>query len=465
MAIGYMVADMVDFAFFFDPNVLRFCDLDLQEVTNFGAMEHLPHLIAIDPDLLSKGWKYQLARHRNAGSTNSVNISGNPNMRAVIFGLGIPGNDPSKSLVVQAGQVKNVFQCNFKKLAPGTPLGSANIGIGVKTNGGLGGGYQPKFGYGSLFLWYRNVATSSDNRQVRPHLFLYRSGSSVVTNAASNVESTMATLNGVFNSGTLPASTTILDTIGNFTSGTGVLSNDNITSYGFIYSTDSVAFSTTEFSNTITIEGNSYPAPTSAEIAAGEFSRGGYDFNIIMTNNSRSLEFLNYVALLSDLLSNQKYYVWSYMQYRFETSDVFPAVGNIISFTTFATANIRIIDTGYSKVGIDSCAISNVNLSFCENEKVNLITSDDLNTNNDEFKIYPNPATNGSKITISLKLQDNEQPYATVYIFDLTGKMIRTHYLTNHSTEVVVDLASGTYVIRIRTKSGKEFVEKIIIQK
>jgi len=96
-------------------------------------------------------------------------------------------------------------------------------------------------------------------------------------------------------------------------------------------------------------------------------------------------------------------------------------------------------------------------------------TNPDETTNTDlysaEFKIYPNPVINGSIVTFQLKLGDNELPDAIAYIFDMTGKVVRTYHLTNYSTEVPLDFAPGSYVVKGITKTGREFVEKIIIKK
>jgi len=82
-----------------------------------------------------------------------------------------------------------------------------------------------------------------------------------------------------------------------------------------------------------------------------------------------------------------------------------------------------------------------------------------------KLKIYPNPVINDNKVTFQLQLANNELPDATAYIFDITGKMVGTYHLTNYSTEVIVDFISGIYIVKVRTKNGKEFVEKMIIQK
>jgi hypothetical protein len=81
-----------------------------------------------------------------------------------------------------------------------------------------------------------------------------------------------------------------------------------------------------------------------------------------------------------------------------------------------------------------------------------------------ELVIYPNPTTNGTNITISLKLPDGEQPMATATLYDMTGKKVATYSLTDYQTQIAVNFATGTYVMKISTVGGKEFIEKLIIK-
>jgi len=82
-----------------------------------------------------------------------------------------------------------------------------------------------------------------------------------------------------------------------------------------------------------------------------------------------------------------------------------------------------------------------------------------------KFKIYPNPARSGSKVTLQLKSWNYDILDATACIFDMTGKIIDMYHLTNCLTEIAVDFAPGSYMVKVNMKNGKEFVEKVIIQK
>jgi hypothetical protein len=50
-------------------------------------------------------------------------------------------------------------------------------------------------------------------------------------------------------------------------------------------------------------------------------------------------------------------------------------------------------------------------------------------------------------------------------MYNATGQLVNTYQITDYSTKIKVDVAAGVYMIKVNTVSGKEFVEKIIIQK
>jgi hypothetical protein len=329
-AIGYMKVDMIAFAFFYDPSILRLCNPDYTEVTTFGPLPTNPAIL--DADLTAKNWLC-FGTHKDVGTSFiSRNVSGHESMRAILLDLGCPNVTENLLFSVEEGKVKSVFEVHFKKVTTNKALENVNIGIGVKTSPIA---YQPKFGYDGLFLWYKDVFSSSDYRIINQELFLYRSGSSVTTDAASDVLTTTAQLNGTFLQGNLPASITILDTTGTALSGKGKLNRDTVRQYGFIYSLDNVNLSISEFSDSIKIGTTYYAVPTDAEILAGIFTRGQYDFNIIIVNDNEGVNETSYYSTsLSGLTPNQQYYAWAYMHYTFETSDIFQAVGNKITFTT-----------------------------------------------------------------------------------------------------------------------------------
>ncbi|MDL2242898.1 T9SS type A sorting domain-containing protein, partial [Bacteroidales bacterium OttesenSCG-928-K03] len=94
-----------------------------------------------------------------------------------------------------------------------------------------------------------------------------------------------------------------------------------------------------------------------------------------------------------------------------------------------------------------------------------IIPNDGSDIQSANLIVYPNPSQTGSIVTILLELPSDEEPIADAYIFDVNGKKLYEYKLVSHSTKVRIDVASGTYFLRVYTKSGSELVEKIIVQK
>ena len=390
-AVGYMKANMLSFAFFYDPNVLRLCDQNFKPVEVFNDLQK--HTAVLSPELTANGWDHW-GSHKNVGSSFILNnVSGHQFMRAIWYDMVYSGINPNNLFVVDSGRVKEILYCTFKKQNEGTPLVNDAIGIGVKTTAVGSNLYQPKFGYDGLFLWYRQTDVSSDNRIINPELFLYRSGSSVKTKPATDVGPSIATLNGTFYQGTLPVSETILDTTGTVREWTGRLHHDIVKQYGFIYSLNDVKLSIDEFSDLLKIGDNYYPVPNASEINAQTFTRGDngeYVFYIAMVdNNNGVLDSLHYSKSITGLLPHESYFAWSYKHYSFETSDVYQSVGERITFTS------------------DYCVALNIGTVFTVNEPVceqptgeiqMFVTggsgSYEFSVNGGDYKTYPNDIIN-----------------------------------------------------------------------
>ena len=331
-AIGYMKADMITFAFFYDPEVLKLCDTNYKVIDAFGLLQIHPE--RLNAGLTAKSWSSYTTHKEKGISFISRNLSGHQSMRAVLVETGCPILTEERLFVVEAGRVEDVFEVSFRKVVTAQKLVNENIGIGAKTTPIA---YQPKFGHDGYFLWYKDVLMSSDKKDIDPNLFLYRSGSSVSTGNADDPTSTTVQLYGSFKQGAplLPPSTSILDTTENETSGKGKLNHDTVKSYGFIYSLDNVTLSIAEFSDSLKIGDTYYNVPTAIEIAAGTFSRGIYNFYIkIVDDNDGVADELGYNTTITGLIPDNQYYAWAYMHYNFETSDLFQAVGERITFTT-----------------------------------------------------------------------------------------------------------------------------------
>jgi len=91
------------------------------------------------------------------------------------------------------------------------------------------------------------------------------------------------------------------------------------------------------------------------------------------------------------------------------------------------------------------------------------IPNDGIVSETSSLTIYPNPAQN--KVNFLLKLPPGIDTEADACIFDMNGKLVHQFKITAALTEETLEVASGTYSVRVITTNGNEFIEKIIIQK
>ena len=451
-AVGYMKANMLSFAFFYDPYVLRLADQSFEPIEEFDDLQG--HSAVLSPDLTTKGW-HLWGSHKKPGTSFILsNVSGHQSMRAIWYDMAYSGINPNNLFQVDSGKVQHILYCTFKKQITSKPLENEDIGIGVKTTVLGSGLYQPKFGYDGLFLWYRQTTVSNDNRIINPELFLFRSGSTVKTESVSDPGPSFATLNGSFTQGTLPISETILDTTGTVRTGTGRLHHDIVGKYGFIYSLADVDLTIDDFSNLLKIGSDTYPVPTAGEIAAKTFTRGSHLFHIeIVDDNEGTLPSLNYNKTVTGLLPQENYYVWAYKQYSFETSDVFQSVGNRIPFVT------------------DHCIALNIGTVFTVTEPLCgqptgeiqvFVTggsgSYEFSVNGGEFKAYTDDIINElSAGTYSITVRDAIQstcPETTVDNIVLHNAVTDLHIVASSSEATTCESLTGTLYVSVTGGNG-----------
>lgn len=350
-AIGEIRADALDFTFFYKPEVLVISDtifnqeftLPSQNPADFANIS-----VFIDTALLRKNFEYGLINLRQKGTGFNANYSGNVDMNAFVVDIGRSGsniNDSTTYLYADPNEIVPVFKCYFKKVNPGAALLSSDFGIGVKTSTS-GGRYSPRWAFDNLTLSYANLAGTT---LIPQNQILYRSHSSVITNAIDNIGTVSATFHGTFHRSQIPPAEDLINSSSN-TSGTGSLHGDSILQYGFIYTTEDVDLSTEEFSHILTIDGTPYPFPTTAEITAGTFMRGSKTFFIESFVNTSSSQSTDFQATITNLTGGTTYFAWAFTKYRFETSELFPMVGGRKTFGTVEACqyveigNIYIID-------------------------------------------------------------------------------------------------------------------------
>jgi hypothetical protein len=86
-----------------------------------------------------------------------------------------------------------------------------------------------------------------------------------------------------------------------------------------------------------------------------------------------------------------------------------------------------------------------------------------LKNDKQNITIWPNPAT--SQIRIASNNSDNNSFYTKAQIFDLSGrKVTETLLQANTSTINVSKLSAGTYLIKIQSKDGTTYNQKIVKQ-
>jgi len=121
-----------------------------------------------------------------------------------------------------------------------------------------------------------------------------------------------------------------------------------------------------------------------------------------------------------------------------------------------------------SKEGDYSVTISNYCgsvLHFFNVSKHPIVSIDENKAMLFGFTVYPNPVKCSEKLVLLLELPENEQPDAIAYLYDMNGRRVDEHKLNDYKTEIAVHFTDGTYLVRVLTNSGREFVHKIIVQK
>ena len=113
----------------------------------------------------------------------------------------------------------------------------------------------------------------------------------------------------------------------------GRLDWDQITRRGFIYTANDVILLVNQYTDSLYVNGAGYLFPNATEIAAGSFIRGGMTFFIVSQANEDAAQSVSYSCTISNLQPNTTYYVWSFIDYVFQTSGSYPVISdNRISF-------------------------------------------------------------------------------------------------------------------------------------
>ncbi|MBP1629307.1 MAG: flavobacterium repeat protein [Bacteroidetes bacterium] len=105
--------------------------------------------------------------------------------------------------------------------------------------------------------------------------------------------------------------------------------------------------------------------------------------------------------------------------------------------------------------------IGNCESDFSVEECMQFVGLNDININNQDITLYPNPTNGKAKLSIQ-RLNDKAQ----VNIFDLTGRVLKTYTIDTNQKELEIDLsgyAKGVYNISINN-NNTNISKKLIIQ-
>lgn len=100
----------------------------------------------------------------------------------------------------------------------------------------------------------------------------------------------------------------------------------------------------------------------------------------------------------------------------------------------------------------DKWSVDTITVQVTVDESSLTLGTNDFNSTQDSFKLYPNPA----KTQISFNM-----PIHAVKIIDVTGKVIK-NYEKETKSLIISDLLSGIYILKAVDKKGKTVIKKLI---
>jgi uncharacterized protein (TIGR02145 family) len=330
--LGELLAGAFFFTMAYDTNVLRLTDhtylYDIPTANSQSAFGS--PVITFSPTFAAKYPDYASAVKVHL-PTGEGGASG---MKTFCTEIGV-SSMTAKLVHPTPGEAINMYSIHYRKVVPGTPLTTSDFAYyGQPPVAPVRPLASPSWMYLAFNIRFA-PANSWQYVLLKPELFTYRSPSDVTTKEATNVEATVATLNGIFKRGDLHPTNNITVTQYNAVGDTGRLNWDTIRKYGFIYSKTDATILVEQFSNKLKVDGTDYDFPNATEIASKEFVRGGKTFYIQqLHDNTSPNQSVQFTQNLTGLSGGSHYFAWSFTHYAFETSNTFLNVGEKISFQT-----------------------------------------------------------------------------------------------------------------------------------
>lgn len=333
MAMGPLRAQSYSFNLAYNKSSLNLMLADLSdEVALVPQGQATGNIIQMQPVIANLGYSQEVMQHQELT---------NRDMRSVTLTVTYSKTDVGESKYIKpaAGELMHVFSVFLQKKNAGTALDMTSD-LGFYYNNSLPMSVSMWTCLSSSLQAFRFPSGYQAHYYNNDTLFTYRSPSSVVTEAATAIAETSATLNGVSIRGTFNPSTTIINDGNSVTRNDARLDYDTIHTYGFIYGKDSLEILVDGITKKITIEGTEYDFPDATEIAAGTFTRDEMEFFIVSVANTDADKDLSYEANITGLLPGTTYYAWAFNWYAFHTSDTYLNVGEMIEFTTEGTCEL-----------------------------------------------------------------------------------------------------------------------------
>lgn len=343
-AIGPFTANSIVQGFFYNPTVLTPLDTNMATFTGSGSFIDISKATRLSPALVDKDFVVvdALSFIGEAGEADHPHFSGNKNMKALSVAL-IADNVDSV-VTVATGEILPLFVCTFAKSAA---LSYGDFGIAGNDNDDVAlFGYSPNWSYGPTVTYLLPVNYGLGTYSKDSTLFLYRSPSSVVTDSV-NEDITSAILYGSLSTWELAPTDTLADNGTDFGSNpnypsseykNGRLRGDSVMTRGFIYTLakdNDVQITYSEFNKTLLV--GTVPIkihPDSLADGAHSFIANGKTFYMVSESNSAYNKGIPYNKRIANLMPETAYYAWAFDLYKFETSVIFPAVGDRIPFIT-----------------------------------------------------------------------------------------------------------------------------------